>query len=496
MASDRKNSSDLVTVNLVSCKQKKDTLMNTKEEESHKHSVENEIDSIQENFDITAEDCKHDTEPTYIERNTYFSRSVQGSFHQAHPIFGDNAGTQCVANCLAGLAYEQFKKSTHWTSQDMNNILATGDELYTFLQRSSSMHNRYLLVEELPQYFECFNRSFEFSTNSTLATIISLSNEEPCYADFNAFPLFEALQMGLLDTDGCFVCFSGNTFLIGRTNDLFFTFDSHSRTSQGLFSHSGRSTRILFKNIDELYMHIQMLAKSMGFSSVVECNITGVKCNSITIEHDKKDSENACRMMNKNHEHNLKENHADECENEVVFLQSEMGSFRFCPITEDLKEELCNVLAIPYTQKSRNCATPTRLLGKPCLSAQIIGDGNCFFRAVSYSLTSTENHYHKVRSAVCKHLLENKDDFVTFLRSNDVSVESHVSSMMHDGNWATELEILALAHMLSVDIFTYSESRWIKFLGQNICSSMQLKLGGLYLNHRDENHYDVVLDVA
>lgn len=239
-----------------------------------------------------------------------------------------------------------------------------------------------------------------------------------------------------------------------------------------------------------------MLAKSMGFSSVVECNITGVKCNSITIEHDKKDSENACRMMNKNHEHNLKENHADECENEVVFLQSEMGSFRFCPITEDLKEELCNVLAIPYTQKSRNCATPTRLLGKPCLSAQIIGDGNCFFRAVSYSLTSTENHYHKVRSAVCKHLLENKDDFVTFLRSNDVSVESHVSSMMHDGNWATELEILALVHMLSVDIFTYSESRWIKFSGQNICSSMQLKLGGLYLNHRDENHYDVVLDVA
>lgn len=68
--------------------------------------------------------------------------------------------------------------------------------------------------------------------------------------------------------------------------------------------------------------------------------------------------------------------------------------------------------------------------------------------------------------------------------------------MMQDGNWATELEILALAHMLSVDIFTYSENRWIKFSGQHICSSMQLKFGGLYLNHVDENHYDVVLDVA
>lgn len=77
-----------------------------------------------------------------------------------------------------------------------------------------------------------------------------------------------------------------------------------------------------------------------------------------------------------------------------------------------------------------------------------------------------------------------------------MSIESHVSAMKQDGNWATELEILSLAHMLSVDIFTYSESRWIKFSGQNVCSSIQSKAGGLYLNHRDGNHYDVVLDVA
>lgn len=410
-------------------------------------------------------------------------------------MFGDNAGTQCVANCLAGLAFEQFQKSTHWTSQDMNNILATGDELYTFLQRSSSMHNRYLLVEELPQYFECFNRSFEFSTNSTLATIICLSNEEPCYTEFNAFPLYEALQMGFVDTDGCFVCYSGNTFLIGRTNGLFFTFDSHSRTSQGLFSHSGRSTRLLFKNIDELYIHIQKLAKSMGFSNVTECNITGVKCNSISLERNGENLQNAYEMINENHD-NITKEHVDGCEDEVVFIQNEMEKFRFCPMKEDLKQELCNILGIQYTQNSRNYEIPTRLLGKPSVSTQIIGDGNCFFRAISYSLTDTENYYKEVSGAICQHLLENKEDFVTFLRSNDVSIESHVSAMMQDGNWATELEILSLAHMLSVDIFTYSESRWIKFSGQNVCSSMHSKAGGLYLDHRYGNHYDVVLDVA
>lgn len=98
----------------------------------------------------------------------------------------------------------------------MNKILATGNELYTFLQRSSLIQIRYLLVDELPQYFECFERSFEFTTNSTLASMICFSNEVPCYTDFDAYPMYEALQMALTETEGCFVCFAGNTFLIGK----------------------------------------------------------------------------------------------------------------------------------------------------------------------------------------------------------------------------------------------------------------------------------------
>lgn len=68
-------------------------------------------------------------------------------------------------------------------------------------------------------------------------------------------------------------------------------------------------------------------------------------------------------------------------------------------------------------------------------------------------------------SVVCKYLLENKDDFVIFLRLNDVLVESYVFLMMYDGNWVIELEILVLVYMLFVDIFMYLESWWIKFLG-------------------------------
>lgn len=159
---------------------------------------------------------------------------------------------------------------------------------------------------------------------------------------------------------------------------------------------------------------------------------------------------------------------------------------------------MCNKLGLPCSQirDLRVIETPSRVLGKPCMNKQINGDGNCFFRAISYSLGSSENHHYKVRKAICKHVLENANDFKTFLRSEDVSVESHVSRMMQEGEWATELEILALAHMLCVDIFTFSDGRWIRFSGKSICASFQSKVDGLYLNHRNENHYDVVLDVT
>lgn len=354
-----------------------------------------------------------------------------------------------------------------WTTQDVNNILATDDELYTILQRSSSMHNRYLLVEELPQYFECFSRSFEFTTNSTLATIVCLSDDQPSYADFNALPLYEALQISLVDTDGCFVCFGGNTILIGKTNGVFFTFDSHSRTSKGLFSSNGRSTRLLFNSIEELFMQIQTLAKSMGYSNMVECNITGVKCNSKSIERENKKF-NCPRDTNNDIHQNSLDHCTTDCHDEVIFLRSTKERFKFCSMSHDTKQELCNKLGLPCSQirDLRVIETPSRVLGKPCMNKQINGDGNCFFRAISYSLGSSENHHYKVRKAICKHVLENANDFKTFLRSEDVSVESHVSRMMQEGEWATELEILALAHMLYVDIFTFSDGRWIRFSGK------------------------------
>lgn len=67
--------------------------------------------------------------------------------------------------------------------------------------------------------------------------------------------------------------------------------------------------------------------------------------------------------------------------------------------------------------------------------------------------------------------------------------------MMEEGKWATELEILACAHLLGLDIFTFSDSRWVRFSGKNVSPSFKPSNVALYLNHKNKNHYNVVLDV-
>ncbi|XP_078328196.1 uncharacterized protein LOC144623624 [Crassostrea virginica] len=427
---------------------------------------------------------------TAIEGKFISFHSVQGSFHQADILFEDNAGTQCVANCLAGLSFHKLKNAVCWTVMDMNRILMTGDELYTFLQRSSSIRDRFLLVEELPELFECFNRSYKFRSNNELTSVI-LPNANLDYADFNALPLDEALQIALDDTDGCFICFGGNTMLIGKSDNHFFTFDSHARNMQGMQSSTGKSTRVMHENTNQLLQHIQNLALSMGYTQNVECNLTGVYCHMSAASSDQVEVQND---VHNSPDLNEVELIADE---DVSIVNFEEGHFTFLPLNVDVKKGLCQKLNVPYIRYSTDMLSSQQTLSKPSSEKKIVGDGNCFFRAMSFSVTNTEDYYYVMRNAVCTHLNQNQELFKPFLRDNVKSVKNHLlsSRMSENGTWATEVEILAMAHLLNVEIYTYTRSNWLRFSPSDVDSSTQGIVGAIYLNHCGENHYNVVVAV-
>nr|XP_022307628.1 uncharacterized protein LOC111113627 [Crassostrea virginica] len=65
-----------------------------------------------------------------------------------------------------------------------------------------------------------------------------------------------------------------------------------------------------------------------------------------------------------------------------------------------------------------------------------------------------------------------------------------------NGSWATEVEIFAMAHLLKVDIYTFSAGHWLRFSCEDVEPNSQSKAAAIYLNHKGRNHYNVVISVS
>jgi hypothetical protein len=73
------------------------------------------------------------------------------------------------------------------------------------------------------------------------------------------------------------------------------------------------------------------------------------------------------------------------------------------------------------------------------------------------------------------------------------------SRMRVDGVWSGDVEILAACGLIGCDIYVYSSvndasPRWLRFHPMSTSSDFPSAYA-LYINHRDENHYEPVLDL-
>ena len=393
---------------------------------------------------------------------------LQGNFHQGDDIFGDNAGRQCVPNCLAAAAFNSTKTVNEWVASDMDTILIAGNELYGYLQASSTMQHTYMLINELPRNLEIFNNEFSFYFQESIATIVGHESENTNWHDFNSSPLYETLQIALIENDACFVCFSGNTMLVGRRSDGFFIYDSHSRSHEGLPHIDGKSTCIFFDEIDAVYLHLQELAKSMDKEAGVECEVTGVKVSSKQQQHEEP--------------------------NDLILKTVSTVQTKFLPLTINAQRNMCKQLSIPYCE-ARSEFTLNEIAGQPDICHKINGDGNCFFRAISYAISNTEVNHMEVRRSVCNFAVHEKESVQPVLRPEHASVESYMRTtcMTHEGVWATEFEIVCTAFLLHCDIYTFSEGKWRKYSAAQWEKNIEVLPYAIYLDHEGSCHYNVVL---
>ena len=93
-----------------------------------------------------------------------------------------------------------------------------------------------------------------------------------------------------------------------------------------------------------------------------------------------------------------------------------------------------------------------------------MGDGNCLFRALSFTLFEDEGLHSKLRSDITQMINDNKHNFKPFL-IQELSIETHVRNMRKLGTWGTQVEIIAAATLYQVPI--YVASRHVQ--GQRYC---------------------------
>ena len=65
--------------------------------------------------------------------------------------------------------------------------------------------------------------------------------------------------------------------------------------------------------------------------------------------------------------------------------------------------------------------------------------------------------------------------------------------MSKDGTWATDVEIFAMAHLLKVDVYTFSTGNWLRFSVEDVEPCRLSETVSIYLNHTMENYYNVVV---
>uniref|UniRef100_A0A146L0V6 OTU domain-containing protein n=1 Tax=Lygus hesperus TaxID=30085 RepID=A0A146L0V6_LYGHE len=122
---------------------------------------------------------------------------------------------------------------------------------------------------------------------------------------------------------------------------------------------------------------------------------------------------------------------------------------------------------------------------------EIEGDGNCYFRCLSYLITGTDKSHRILRQKLVK-----------FMRENEKMVEGlggrnylDKSLMWTEGMWPTEVEIYVSACMLDTDIYTYMDGKWLRFSSSGKLEISDKVDRAIYLQNKENVHYDVVVQV-
>ena len=138
-------------------------------------------------------------------------------------------------------------------------------------------------------------------------------------------------------------------------------------------------------------------------------------------------------------------------------------------------------------------------LAKPSKLYKTKGDGNCLFRAISYSISGRQLFHNIVRNKIVEHMITIENALRPHI---NCSLDNYIarSGMKEQNVWGTDIEILTASSLLQTDIYVYTKVgsgyKWQKFSRSMLVKDLPQNKGAIYLQNTAGVHYDVVLQVC
>ncbi|XP_070407786.1 uncharacterized protein [Nothobranchius furzeri] len=441
-----------------------------------------------------------DEDDTILHKDDTRLDSILGSFHQGDRRF-KYGGVQCAAITVVALTKHKQKSVFSWDFAVLDNVVELGNELYTDLRDNKKIRggHEFLSVPDLPKEIDIEEQRFKLVYGDFVSGDVDVVEGELIDAGVYT-PLLDGLQKMCTQHETCIMTLSGNTCAIICDNGRYAVVDSHARSADGMVDPTGQSVVVYFANLDNVFQHFQRFASKL-VGSQKSFEITGVDI--VQMDTFKNVSEQTSAVPTKaKGEKRKRSSTSTACKRTKIDDVKDMDSvvfvsdvatkvLQFDPISSDVSEVLCKRLNVEYEKCDYACCGVGEL-GVPCVNEEIVGDGNCFFRAVSRAVTGTQKHHRKFRLAVVNQLKRNPQTYQSILRSEYSSVPHYLNSsrMQYVGNWATEVEIQAAADYFGINIFTYCNDKWLEYSSYSSISNQ-----GVYLQNCNGNHYETVVCV-
>ena len=119
---------------------------------------------------------------------------------------------------------------------------------------------------------------------------------------------------------------------------------------------------------------------------------------------------------------------------------------------------------------------------------QIIGDGNCFFRALSLFFFGSQNFHQNVRTVLRNYT---KDCIIYFQKNFDI--QENELKKNQKTKWGCDIDIIQASRLFKCYVFIFSpatRNTWLKYDSKEKDIPKENKI---FLTHTNNNHYDLLL---